>query len=164
MARGRGGDRRPPPDPSITRSDEGATRLAVEQGKAALEVNWPYVLASLLENAVKGGVPFLPLNERAELKSAINDVGTFAPDDAQFTTAYDDYAVRAFEAVDGAGLGRCDFFFTPDGRWVVNEINTMPGFTPISMYPAMWERTGLSYDDLISELLDLALERGVGLH
>lgn len=73
-------------------------------------------------------------------------------------------AVRAFEAVDGSGLGRCDFFHTPDGRWVVNEINTMPGFTPISMYPAMWERTGLSYDDLISELLDLALERGVGLH
>ncbi|STY69306.1 D-alanine--D-alanine ligase family protein [Micrococcus luteus] len=73
-------------------------------------------------------------------------------------------AIRAFEAVDGSGLGRCDFFFTPDERWVVNEINTMPGFTPISMYPAMWERTGLSYDDLISELLDLALERGVGLH
>ena len=73
-------------------------------------------------------------------------------------------AIRAFEAVDGSGLGRCDFFFTPDGRWVANEINTMPGFTPISMYPAMWERTGLSYDDLISELLDLALERGVGLH
>ncbi|UTT46420.1 D-alanine--D-alanine ligase family protein [Micrococcus luteus] len=73
-------------------------------------------------------------------------------------------AIRAFEAVDGSGLGRCDFFFTPDGRWMVNEINTMPGFTPISMYPAMWERTGLSYDDLISELLDLALERGVGLH
>ncbi|UBH24175.1 D-alanine--D-alanine ligase [Micrococcus porci] len=73
-------------------------------------------------------------------------------------------AVRAFEAVDGAGLGRCDFFYTPDGRWVVNEINTMPGFTSISMYPAMWERTGLPYGELISELLDLALERGVGLH
>ena len=73
-------------------------------------------------------------------------------------------AVRAFEAVDGAGLGRCDFFFTPDGRWVVNEINTMPGFTPISMYPAMWERAGIAYPELITELLELALERGVGLH
>ena len=73
-------------------------------------------------------------------------------------------AVTAFEAVDGSGLGRCDFFHTPDGRWVVNEINTMPGFTPISMYPAMWERTGLPYAELISELLDLALERGTGLH
>ena len=52
----------PGADPSITRSDEGTARLAVEQGKAALEVNWPYVLASMLENAVKGGVPFLPLN------------------------------------------------------------------------------------------------------
>lgn len=73
-------------------------------------------------------------------------------------------AVAAFEAVDGSGLGRCDFFHTPDGRWVINEINTMPGFTPISMYPAMWERTGLPYGELISELLDLALERGTGLH
>ncbi|HWT47578.1 MAG TPA: extracellular solute-binding protein, partial [Mycobacterium sp.] len=52
----------PGADPSITRTDEGTARLAVEQGKAALEVNWPYVLASMLENAVKGGVPFLPLN------------------------------------------------------------------------------------------------------
>ena len=52
----------PGADPSITRTDEGTARLAVEQGRAALEVNWPYVLASMLENAVKGGVPFLPLN------------------------------------------------------------------------------------------------------
>ena len=73
-------------------------------------------------------------------------------------------AVRAFEAVDGAGLSRCDFFYTPDGRWVVNEINTMPGFTPISMYPALWERSGVPYAELISELVELALERGAGLH
>ena len=75
-----------------------------------------------------------------------------------------DTAARAFEAVGCEGLARVDFFLTETGEAVVNEINTMPGFTPISMYPAMWERTGLSYDDLISELLDLALERGVGLH
>jgi multiple sugar transport system substrate-binding protein len=52
-------------------------------------VNWPFVLPSMLENAVKGGVSFLPLNERADLVKAINDVGTFAPDDAQFEAAYD---------------------------------------------------------------------------
>jgi len=72
--------------------------------------------------------------------------------------------VRAFEAIDGAGLSRCDFFYTPDGRWVVNEINTMPGFTPISMYPALWERSGIPYSQLITELVELALERGAGLH
>jgi multiple sugar transport system substrate-binding protein len=79
----------PGADPSITRTDEGTARLAVEQGRAALEVNWPYVLASLLENAVKGGVPFLPLNRDPALGGSINDVGTFAPNDEQFRVAYD---------------------------------------------------------------------------
>ena len=55
----------PGADPSITQTDEGTARLALEQGNAALEVNWPFVLPSMLENAVKGGVSFLPLNERA---------------------------------------------------------------------------------------------------
>jgi multiple sugar transport system substrate-binding protein len=79
----------PGADPSITRTDEGTARLAVEQGRAALEVNWPYVLASLLENAVKGGVPFLALNRDPALAGSINGVGTFAPTDEQFRIAYD---------------------------------------------------------------------------
>ncbi len=79
----------PGADPSITRTDEGTARLAVEQGKAALEVNWPYVLASMLQNAVKGGVPFLPLDRNPELAGTINDVGTFVPSDEQFRIAYD---------------------------------------------------------------------------
>jgi multiple sugar transport system substrate-binding protein len=78
----------PGADPSITRSDAGTARLAVEQGNAALEVNWPYVLASMLENAVKGGVPFLPLNRIPELAGSIDNLGTFAPDDEQFRIAY----------------------------------------------------------------------------
>jgi multiple sugar transport system substrate-binding protein len=79
----------PGADPSITRTDEGTARLAVEQGKAALELNWPFVLASLLENAVKGGVAFLPLNRNPALAGSINDVGTFVPTDEQFRIAYD---------------------------------------------------------------------------
>jgi multiple sugar transport system substrate-binding protein len=79
----------PGADPSITQTDEGTARLALEQGNAALEVNWPFVLPSMLENAVKGGVTFLPLNERPELEGSINDEGTFSPTDDQFTTAYD---------------------------------------------------------------------------
>jgi multiple sugar transport system substrate-binding protein len=78
----------PGADPSITRSDGGTARLAVEQGKAALEVNWPYVEASMLENAVKGGVAFLPLNGMPELAGSIDNVGTFAPTDEQFRIAY----------------------------------------------------------------------------
>jgi multiple sugar transport system substrate-binding protein len=79
----------PGADPSVTRTDAGTARLAFEQGKAALEVNWPYALASMLENAVKGGVPFLPLNRRATLAGSINDVGLFAPTEQQFREAYD---------------------------------------------------------------------------
>jgi multiple sugar transport system substrate-binding protein len=78
----------PGADPSITQTDEGTARLALEQGKAALEVNWPFVLPSMLENAVKGGVSFLPLDKKPDLAGSINDVGTFSPTDEQFKSAY----------------------------------------------------------------------------
>lgn len=63
-------------------------------------------------------------------------------------------AIKAFTAVDGMGLSRVDSFVTADGRIMINEINTMPGFTPISMYPKAWEATGLSYTDLITTLIE----------
>ncbi|GAA4718645.1 D-alanine--D-alanine ligase family protein [Pedococcus ginsenosidimutans] len=72
-------------------------------------------------------------------------------------------ARAAFEALGCEGLARVDCFYTDTGDVVVNEINTMPGFTPHSMYPQMWEATGLPYRDLIDELLQLALTRPVGL-
>ncbi|GAA2081207.1 D-alanine--D-alanine ligase family protein [Pseudolysinimonas kribbensis] len=65
-------------------------------------------------------------------------------------------AARAFEAIGGAGLARVDFFFTGTG-FVVNEINTMPGFTPISMFPSCWLASGLSYPELIDELIALGI-------
>lgn len=71
-------------------------------------------------------------------------------------------AVRAFRALDCQGLSRVDFFVTPDGP-VINEINTMPGFTAISMYPRMWEQTGIDYRTLVSTLIETALARGTGL-
>ncbi|MFC6355203.1 D-alanine--D-alanine ligase family protein [Luethyella okanaganae] len=64
--------------------------------------------------------------------------------------------IRAFDAVGGAGLARVDFFLTGNG-FVVNEINTMPGFTPISMFPTCWLNSGLSYPELIDEMIDVAL-------
>ena len=79
----------PGADPSVVRSDAGSARLAFEQGKSALEVNWPYALASMLENAVKGGVPFLPLDRQPDLAGSINNVGSFAPTEQQFREAYD---------------------------------------------------------------------------
>ena len=63
-------------------------------------------------------------------------------------------AIKAFKAVDGMGLSRVDSFVTADGTIMINEINTMPGFTPISMYPKAWEATGLNYTDLITTLIE----------
>jgi len=74
-----------------------------------------------------------------------------------------DVAVRAFEAVGCEGLARVDVFVTEGGEVVVNEINTMPGFTPYSMYPRMWEVTGVDYASLVDQLVQLALERPTGL-
>ncbi|OBG76544.1 MULTISPECIES: extracellular solute-binding protein [unclassified Mycobacterium] len=97
----------PGADPSITRTDESTARLAVEQGRAALEINWPFVLASMLENAVKGGVPFLPLNRDPRLAGSINDVGTFVPTDRQFRIAYEaSEKVFGFAPFPGVAPGR----------------------------------------------------------
>jgi D-alanine-D-alanine ligase len=72
-------------------------------------------------------------------------------------------AVAAFRALDGQGLARVDFFVGPNGEPTVNEVNTMPGFTPISMYPRAWAVTGVDYPTLLSTLVQTALARGVGL-
>ncbi len=69
-------------------------------------------------------------------------------------------AVRAFRAIDNSGLCRADFFLRRgDGKLFINEVNTMPGFTPFSMYPLMWKETGVSYRELLDELIRLAIER-----
>ncbi len=82
---------------------------------------------------------------------------------AEVTAHVRDVAVRAFEAVGCEGLARVDVFVQPGGDVLVNEINTMPGFTPFSMYPRMWAATGLDYPTLVDELIQLALHRPAGL-
>jgi D-alanine-D-alanine ligase len=78
----------------------------------------------------------------------------------ELTAQIQKLGVQAFQAVDGAGLSRVDFFLEKEtGALFLNEINTLPGFTSISMYPKMWEASGLSYSDLLDELIELALER-----
>jgi D-alanine-D-alanine ligase len=72
-------------------------------------------------------------------------------------------AVAAFEAAGCEGLARVDCFYTEHGDVILNEINTMPGFTPLSMFPLMWEASGLDYPHLIDELIQLALARRTGL-
>ncbi|MFE9575797.1 D-alanine--D-alanine ligase family protein [Nocardia sp. NPDC006044] len=82
--------------------------------------------------------------------------------DDEVSDSIRELAVRAFRALDCQGLARVDFFITADGP-VINEINTMPGFTPISQYPRMWEATGIGYRDLVSTLIETAIARGTGL-
>jgi D-alanine-D-alanine ligase len=89
------------------------------------------------------------------------DVPAVLPD--AVTEQIRELSVRAFEAVGAEGLARVDFFVLPDERVVVNEINTMPGFTPTSMYPRMWAATGVDYPTLVDRLIQLAMRRGTGL-
>lgn len=71
----------------------------------------------------------------------------------------EDMSIRAFQVLDCAGLVRSDFFVTKDDEVLINEVNTMPGFTPMSMFPLLWKNTGVSYPQLIDELIELAFER-----
>ncbi len=68
-------------------------------------------------------------------------------------------AIRSFKAIDGSGLVRADFFLTNDGEFLINEVNTMPGFTPFSMFPLLWKHAGVEYPQLIEKLVQLAIER-----
>jgi D-alanine-D-alanine ligase len=82
-----------------------------------------------------------------------------APIGEEETAAVRELAVRAFELGGCAGLARCDFFVAPDGAVLVNEVNTMPGFTETSVYARLWEASGLDYPSLCDRLVQLALER-----
>ncbi|MFI6767155.1 D-alanine--D-alanine ligase family protein [Streptomyces sp. NPDC050355] len=86
-----------------------------------------------------------------------------APLTAEQTAKVQELAVEAFEAASCEGLVRADFFLQENGEFVINEINTLPGFTPISMYPRMWQESGVSYPELIDRLLQAALRRSTGL-
>jgi D-alanine-D-alanine ligase len=72
-------------------------------------------------------------------------------------------SLRAFEVLSAEGLARVDFFVLPGDRVVINEVNTMPGFTPSSMFPRMWDAAGVPYPALVDRLVRLALQRGTGL-
>ena len=82
-----------------------------------------------------------------------------APLSTEQTILVRDLAIRAFQAVDASGMGRVDFFLNGQGKFLVNEINTIPGFTHISMYPKLWEASGMPFSQLLDRLIELALER-----
>ncbi|WP_432039078.1 D-alanine--D-alanine ligase family protein [Streptomyces cucumeris] len=86
-----------------------------------------------------------------------------APLTEEETRRVQELAVRAFDAVSCEGLVRADFFLLENGEFVINEVNTMPGFTPISMYPRMWQQSGVGYPELVDRLIQAALRRSTGL-
>lgn len=137
-------------------------RIVVEQGIDAREIE----VAVLGNDAPSASVPgeIIPHADFYDYATKyVSDVAEYeipAALEAEQAAIIRDLAVRAFLAVDAAGLGRVDFFVEREtGRVFVNEINTMPGFTKISMYPKLWEASGLTYGQLIDRLIELAFDR-----
>jgi len=137
-------------------------RILVQRGVNAREIE----VAVLGNDAPRASVPgeILPSREfySYEAKYIDDSSGLLipAPIPDDIAALARSLAVRAYQAIDCAGMARVDFLLDKDtGRLFLNEVNTIPGFTKISMYPKLWEATGLPYPDLVDSLISLALER-----
>ena len=119
----------------------------------------------LIKNAPGRTLSAAPWLRYAEAKYLEDAVDLIVPADlpAEVEASVRAQAVLAFEALTCEGLARVDFFVTPEGRAIVNEVNTMPGFTSISMFPRMWQASGMTYPELVDHLISDALRRGTGL-
>ncbi len=141
---------------------EFAQKILVEKA-----INGREIEVSVLGNSdPKASVPgeIVPHREFYDYAAKYLEEGTRLVIPAKLTRAqikrFQDYAVRAFQAIDGTGMARVDFFLERStGRIYLNEINTIPGFTSISMYPKLWEASGLSFRSLVDRLIELALEQ-----
>jgi D-alanine-D-alanine ligase len=139
-----------------------AQKILVERAVDAREIE-----VSVLGNEdARASLPgeIIPHREFYDYAAKYTEEGTKlmvpAPLDRRQTAKVQEYAVRAFQAIEGRGMARVDFFLERrTGRIYLNEINTIPGFTSISMYPRMWEASGVSYRELVDRLIQLALEQ-----
>lgn len=137
-------------------------RVVAEQGIAAREIEVSVLGNEDVEASVPGEI--VPSDEfysyRAKYIDDASELLIPAPIDDGIAEQARQLAIRAFKAVDGAGLARVDFLLDKDtDRLYLNELNTMPGFTRISMYPKLWGASGLAYPDLVDRLIELGLER-----
>jgi D-alanine-D-alanine ligase len=137
-------------------------KVIVEQGLAAREIEISVLGNDEPEASVPGEI--IPSREfysyAAKYVDDSSELIIPAPISPEHTELIQELAVMAYKALDCAGLARCDFLLEKaTGEVFVNELNTMPGFTPISMYPKLWEASGISYSQLIDRLIELALER-----
>ena len=140
---------------------EFALKIVVERGIAGREIE----VAVLGNDELRASIPgeIVPHREYYDYTAKYLEGGTDllipAPLTKKQAKTFQEYAIRAFQAIDGCGMARCDFFLERrSGKIFVNELNTIPGFTSISMYPKMWEASGLPYIKLIDRLIELAIE------
>ncbi|MBM7636685.1 D-alanine--D-alanine ligase [Streptococcus saliviloxodontae] len=136
------------------------SRILIEQGVVAREIEVGLLGNSDVKTTEAGEVIKDVAFYDYKAKYIDNKITMAIPAhiDGEVMTKMRQYAEAAFRAIGGCGLSRCDFFLTEDGSIYLNELNTMPGFTQWSMYPLLWENMGLSYSDLIEELVRLAQE------
>jgi D-alanine-D-alanine ligase len=140
---------------------EFALKIVVERGVDAREIE----VSVLGNDEIRASIPgeIVPHREYYDYAAKYLEGGTDllipAPLTKKQVATFQEFAVRAFRAIDGTGMARCDFFLERRSNKIyVNELNTIPGFTSISMYPKMWEASGLPYTKLIDRLIELALE------
>lgn len=136
-------------------------KLVIEENIKGREIE-----VSVLGNeAPKASLPgeILPAKDFYDYEAKYLDTGSRllipAPLESEIVSQLQAMAVKAFQSVEASGLSRVDFFVTSDQKIYVNEINTMPGFTQISMYPKLWEASGIPYSELIDRLITLGMER-----
>ncbi|WP_400245169.1 D-alanine--D-alanine ligase [Niallia sp. JL1B1071] len=136
-------------------------KIIVEEGLTAREIEVGVLGNDYPEVSVAGEI--VPKKDFYDYKAKYEDGDTALIIPAEVTeseyAAIKADAIKAFKALDCSGLVRADFFLTKEGKVYINEVNTMPGFTPFSMFPLLWKHTGLEYDALINKLVDLAVER-----
>ncbi|SOC18511.1 D-alanine-D-alanine ligase [Ureibacillus xyleni] len=136
-------------------------KVIVEQGINAREIEMAVLGNNNPKVSVAGEIK--PMTEFYDYDSKYKDGSTALVIPAEIPTDVEetmkDMAIRAFKILDCAGLVRSDFFVTAQNEIYINEVNTMPGFTPVSMYPLLWQHTGVSYPQLIDTLIELAIER-----
>lgn len=135
------------------------SKILIESAIVGAEVECAVIeLKSEVRASIPGKVWIDPHFEFYDFEAKYLDGATKieipAPFNEDVISAIRDQSVRAFKAIGASGLARVDFFVTPDNQIIINEINTMPGFTPSSAYPKMWVASGLNYKKLISQLLD----------
>lgn len=137
------------------------TRAVIEQGIEAREIEVAILgnedVRTTMAGEIVKDVAFYDYNSKYIDNKITMAIPAQIPDEVQAKAQ--EYAKLAYTMIGGSGLSRCDFFLTSKNELFLNELNTMPGFTQFSMYPALWEATGLQYGDLIEELIQLGLNR-----